>query len=83
MTQTLISTKYQIVIPKEVRRQLKLTPGKRLDVHVVSDQIILSPAKKTKKMKWPQDYIKNLRGLWKNTDALEYLETERNSWDQK
>ena len=80
--QTLVSTKYQVVIPKEVRKQLQVKPGQKMDVEVNGEKVILQKAKNQKDWKWPEDYIKNLGGLWKNTkDAKQYLEDERNSWE--
>lgn len=32
-----ISTKYQVVIPKEVRRKLKLKPGQKVTIQSVDD----------------------------------------------
>lgn len=43
MTTSLLSPKYQIVIPKEIRQTLGLKPGQRLHVAVVGDHIELSP----------------------------------------
>lgn len=82
MQQTLVSTKYQVVIPREVRKKIKVTPGQRMTIAVVGEQIILSPMKLKKKWEWPDDYLKNLKGLWKNTKDIEkYIEKERNSWE--
>lgn len=78
MIQTLVSSKYQIVIPKKVRKQIPVKPGQRLNVYLAGDQIILSP-----KRNWPNDYLKDLRGLWRNIDIKTFVELERNSWDQK
>jgi AbrB family looped-hinge helix DNA binding protein len=38
-----ISTKYQVVIPKAVREQLKLQPGQKLTVLLRGDSIELVP----------------------------------------
>ena len=81
MNQTLVSSKYQVVIPKEIRRKIKVKPGQKLDVDVMGEKIVLSPAKQTKKLKWPHDYIKLLKKDWENIDVEKYLEQERASWD--
>ena len=50
-----LSPKYQVVIPKEVRKQLKLKSGQRLQIVVRGGTITLVP-----------DYpLKELRGLFK------------------
>ena len=81
MIQTSVSTKYQIVIPKEVRKKIKVKPGQKMNINVSGQQIILSPAKTKKKLNWPQDYIKTLKNPWEGEDPQKYLEEERNSWD--
>ena len=81
MNQTLVSTKYQVVIPKEVRKKVNLKPGQKMNVNVSGEQIILSPARTKAKLNWPHDHIKKLRGIWKPEGIENYLEEERNSWD--
>ena len=51
MATVTISPKYQVVIPKEVRRQLGLTPGQKVQTIVFEDRIELIPVKPIKKMK--------------------------------
>lgn len=79
--QTLVSTKYQVVIPKEVRKKVGIKHGQKMNVSVNGDQIILSPAKSKKEWKWPDDYIEKLGGIWEGVDVDKYLDEERNSWD--
>ena len=81
MNQTTVSTKYQVVVPKEVRRIIKVKPGQKLNVHVFGEQIILSPTTSKKKMNWPHDHIKILKNPWANENPAKYLEKERSSWD--
>ena len=78
--QTLVSTKYQVVIPKEVRRKLGIKAGQTMDVEVTKNRIVLSKAKGKKNWN-PEYYYKKLGGLWKGIDADKYLDEERNSWD--
>ncbi len=80
--QTLVNVKYQVVIPKEARKKIKVKPGQRMNVDVAGNQIILSPAKSKKELKWPEDYYKKLGGIWKNTEDIDkYLEEEDKSWE--
>lgn len=79
--QTLVSTKYQVVIPKEARNRIGIKRGQKMDVEVTGHRIILSPAKSKKEWKWPDDYIKKLGGIWEGVDVDKYLDKERNSWD--
>lgn len=82
MNQTLVSTKYQIVIPKEVRRKLEIKPGQKMNVHIAGEQIILTRPILKENLNWPEDYYKKLKNPWKGKDPLKYLEKERNSWDE-
>ena len=57
----LISTKYQIVIPKEVRRQLGLKPGQRMTFINVGSIIHLVPDRP----------LSSLKGIAQGIDLLE------------
>ena len=46
-----ISPKFQVVIPKDVREKLGLTPGQKVQTIVFEDRIELIPVKPIKKMK--------------------------------
>lgn len=81
MIQTSVSTKYQVVIPKAIRRKINLKPGQKMDVDLAGEQIILSVAKNIKKLNWPHDHIKQLANAWKDVDVQKYIDEERNSWD--
>ena len=76
---TKISSKYQVVIPKAVREEVKLREGQKLHVYSMGDSIVLSPR--------PQSYTKKMLGLgeelWRGTDPLEYIRQERANWEQK
>lgn len=81
MIQTSVSTKYQVVIPKEARKKLKIQPGQKLNVNVSGEQIILSRTITKTKWNWPRDHINKLGGIWKPEEIDKYLDEERNSWD--
>jgi AbrB family looped-hinge helix DNA binding protein len=51
MSTVTISPKYQVVIPKEIREKLGLTPGQKVQTVVFEDRIELIPVKHIKKMK--------------------------------
>jgi AbrB family looped-hinge helix DNA binding protein len=79
MSETTISPKYQVVIPKAVRNKLNIKEGQRLQVYPMGDSIILSPK--------PASYTEKMLGLgkevWKEIDPLEYIRKERLDWDKK
>jgi AbrB family looped-hinge helix DNA binding protein len=54
MTIVTLSPKYQLVIPKEIRRKLKLTPGQKFDVVEQGGQVYVVPVLP----------IERLRGRW-------------------
>jgi AbrB family looped-hinge helix DNA binding protein len=55
MPQAIISTKYQVVIPREIRRAIGLTPGQAVQVLAKGSIITLVPVRS----------IKTLRGFVK------------------
>jgi len=80
MQQVTVGTKYQIVIPKEVRKKVSgLKPGSKVSVSI-TDQNTLTV--KTD----PQDWLKRTNGIateaWKGIDTTKYLEDLRNEWDK-
>ncbi len=62
-----ISPKYQIVIPKEVREALHLTPGQNVQVFVYDNRIELIPERK----------IRDMRGFLKGMDNTLQRENDR------
>ncbi|MDI6713254.1 MAG: AbrB/MazE/SpoVT family DNA-binding domain-containing protein [Anaerosomatales bacterium] len=46
-----ISPKYQIVIPKSVRRQLRLVPGQKVQVIAYGDRIEFIPLKSARELR--------------------------------
>ena len=55
MAAVIVSPKYQVVIPKNVRERLSLSPGDKIEVIQIDDRIELIPVKS----------IKSLRGFLK------------------
>ncbi len=51
MATVTISPKYQVVIPKDVREKLHLTPGQKVQTIVFEDRIELIPVQPIRKMK--------------------------------
>lgn len=79
--QTLVNVKYQVVIPKAIRKKIHIKPGQKMNVEVAGEKVILSKAQTKKQLEWPGDYIKKLKNPWEGVDVDKYLEEERNSWD--
>jgi len=77
MTETVrVSRKYQVVIPKRVRRALNIGCGDELVVSVKDGQILMRPK--------PKRYVDYMRGLykevWRGVEATEHIEGEREAW---
>ncbi|OGX21263.1 MAG: hypothetical protein A3K54_03805 [Omnitrophica WOR_2 bacterium RBG_13_44_8] len=58
--------KGQIVIPKEVRKKVNLSPGDKVEVRLSEEGIIISPIQ--------QNYTENFKGIIKGKLSLEDLE---------
>jgi len=46
-----ISPKFQVVIPKQIRERLKLSPGQKVQALLYEDRIELIPVRPVKKMR--------------------------------
>ena len=77
-TKVTLSSKNQIVVPKEAREKLNIGPGQELLVLVRENRIVLVPR--------PQDFADRMAGLhkdvWTDVDTDSYLEEERDSWQR-
>lgn len=81
MHQATVGSKYQVVIPKQVRKRVKgLKPGSKVNIGLSSDNTITVKAS-------PEDWLLRTRGMmknaWKGIDTTKYLENLRNEWDKK
>jgi len=73
MAEATLSTKNQIVIPREAREALQLKAGDRLLVVVRGERIIV--------MEKPKSPSAAIRGLARKVYPKGYLRKERQSWD--
>ncbi len=77
MTSARLSSKSQIVIPAEVRRQLGLNPGDRVTFVIEGDHVIL-------KKQVDEDPLERLSALggphWRG--AAEEIQRSREEWDR-
>lgn len=67
MNTVIVSSKFQVVIPKEVRRRLKLKPGQKLQIIETGEGIQFIPLKN----------IKEARGFLKGIDTNIKRENDR------
>ena len=77
-TTVTLSSKNQIVVPKEARTKLRIGPGQQLLVLTKEDRIVLIPR--------PKDFVSRMKGLhkdvWADVEAAEYIEEERKNWEK-
>ncbi|HTB92928.1 MAG TPA: AbrB/MazE/SpoVT family DNA-binding domain-containing protein [Candidatus Sulfotelmatobacter sp.] len=73
MAEATLSSKNQIVIPREARKALGLKPGDKLLVVLLGDDLIV--------LRKPKSYRKAIAGLGRGLYPPDYLKKERESWD--
>lgn len=73
-----VSSKNQIVIPREAREKAGIRPGQELLVLCKADRIVLMPK--------PEDFVAATRGLhsevWQGVDVEAHVQEEREAWEQ-
>ena len=72
MSEVTISSKNQIVVPREAREALGLKPGAKLQVVVRGDTMIL--------FRKPKSAARALAGIGRGLYPPGYLDDERKSW---
>ncbi|MDI6732016.1 MAG: AbrB/MazE/SpoVT family DNA-binding domain-containing protein [Candidatus Margulisbacteria bacterium] len=74
-----LSSKNQIVIPKNIRQYVNLKPGDELLIEGLDGKIIL--------LKKPKNYTDSLAGMhsnvWEGTDPLKYIGSIRKGWGRR
>jgi AbrB family looped-hinge helix DNA binding protein len=73
VSEATLSSKNQIVIPREARQALKLKPGDKLLVLVRGESVLV--------LQKPKSYSAAIRGVARGLYPKDYLRKERGSWD--
>jgi AbrB family looped-hinge helix DNA binding protein len=73
MAEATLSSKNQIVIPKEVREALKVKAGDKLIFTVIENKMIV--------MEKPKSWSEAINNLPRTNYPPDYLEKERADWD--
>ena len=73
MPEAILSTKNQIVIPREARQALQVKPGDKLLVVVRGERVLV--------LQKPKSHHAAIRGLARGVYSGAYLPKERQSWD--
>lgn len=70
-----LSSKYQVVIPKALRKGLSIKPGQKIKITKTKEDIIeLSTHSSLDK------YVGSVRGVW-GDDPVAYIRKQRDEWD--
>lgn len=72
MAEATLSSKHQIVIPREAREALDLKPGDKVLITVMGNKVIV--------LEKPRSYRAALAGLGRGLYPKDYLKKERASW---
>ncbi len=72
MAEVKVSSKNQIVIPREAREALRIKPGNKLLVVSRGDRVIL--------LRKPKNYAEAIAGIARGVYPPDYLQSERKSW---
>jgi AbrB family looped-hinge helix DNA binding protein len=73
MAEATLSSKNQIVIPREAREALQLKPGDKLLIRTLGDKVLV--------LEKPKSYRLAIRGLMRKGYRKDYLRKERDSWE--
>jgi AbrB family looped-hinge helix DNA binding protein len=73
MAEVTLSSKNQIVVPREAREALGIRSGDRILVVVRNSAVILLPK--------PKNHAAAIRGIGQGSYPRRYLQKERESWD--
>jgi looped-hinge helix DNA binding domain, AbrB family len=74
MPETVVTRKYQITIPKEVREVLGIKVGDRLIVKVEDGKIVIEPVRASNALKQLSSVADKYLGGPKNIDAVKLVE---------
>lgn len=76
-----MGSKYQVVIPKEIRnKNPKLKPGAKIIVSINKDKTVEI---KAQEKNWADESYGFMKKAWKGIDPIAEIEKMRNEWDQK
>ena len=76
-----VGSKYQIVIPKQIRQKVRgFRPGTKVMVQEAKGNAITI---KTSQKKWSDESYGFMKQAWKGTNPAKEIEKMRDEWDQK
>lgn len=79
MTKAKVSSKYQVVIPKNIREKVGIKKGDTVRIAPVKEGVYIT----NQPQSWAE-YGKGLgKKIWQEVDALEYIKTQRAGWKDR
>lgn len=76
-----VGTKYQIVIPKEIRKKIKgLRPGSKVVVKSLDEETAVL---KTQKQSWSDRSYGFMKAAWKGVNPASEIDKMRDEWEEK
>jgi AbrB family looped-hinge helix DNA binding protein len=73
MAEATLSSKNQVVVPREAREALGVKPGDKLMFVVLGKQVVV--------IQKPKSFAKALHGIARGVYSQDYLQKERDSWE--
>ncbi|KKR57555.1 hypothetical protein A2W45_01730 [Candidatus Curtissbacteria bacterium RIFCSPHIGHO2_12_41_11] len=81
MQQVTVGTKYQVVIPKEVRKKIKgISPGSKVTISSINEDTVTI---KTDPTAWVDRLYGMMTEAWKGIDPIREVKKMRNEWEEK
>lgn len=75
-----VGSKYQIVIPKEIRKKVKgINPGAKVAVSAGNQAVTIKPAENN----WVERTYGMMSEVWKDIDPAKEIEKMRDEWEEK
>lgn len=75
-----VGPKYQVVIPKEVRKKLKgVKKGSKVSVSVKGGAVVIKPMQDD----WVKRTYGSMKEAWKDIDPIAELNKMRDEWERK
>ena len=76
-----VGTKYQIVIPKEVRKKIKgIKPGSQVGLYPVDEQTV---SIKVPSKNWVEESYGFMKDAWKGIDPIKEIEKMGDEWEER
>jgi len=75
-----VTSKYQVVIPKAVRKIVKIKAGDKVLVQALGDMVVIQ--QKDHQQSWANTLLGLGKETWQDLNPLTYIREERATWDK-